>query len=166
MNPVFLDTETTGLGGQAEIVEFCVLDTAGNKLVDTLVRPRSAIPPDAERLHGISNAMVAGASTWLQVWPGIQAVLQGKLVGIFNVEFDLKMMHQSHLRNGLAWRPPTAQFFDIMKMYSDFAGQSKWQRLEQAARQCGIAVQDTHRAYQDAQLARAVFMHLAGLDVA
>jgi hypothetical protein len=29
LNPIFLDTETTGLGVRAEIVEICLVDLAG-----------------------------------------------------------------------------------------------------------------------------------------
>lgn len=163
LDPIFLDTETTGLGERAEIVEFCIVDAAGNTLVDTLVRPRSSIPPDAEQVHGIGNAQVAGARSWVQVWPEIEALMMNKVVGVYNVEFDLKLMQQSHRASGMTWKLPAAQFFDIMKMYADFAGYNKWQKLEVAARQCGIIPTGLHRAYQDAMLARAVFLHVAGI---
>ena len=162
LNPIFLDTETTGLGGRAEIIEICLVDALGIKLIDTLVRPRSPIPPDAVQLHGIDNNQVAGAKTWLQVWPEIEILLKRRYVGIYNAEFDLKMIQQSHRVNGLVWKPPGTQFFDIMKMYADFAGHSKWQKLEIAARQCGLIPPQVHRAYQDTLLARGVFMFMAG----
>jgi len=162
LNPIFLDTESTGLGGRAEIIEICLVDAAGNKLIDTLVRPRSTIPSDAVQLHGISNEQVSGARSWLQVWPEIEILLKGRYVGIYNAEFDLRMMQQSHRANGLTWKPPGAQLFDIMKMYADFAGHTKWQKLESAARQCGLVTSQAHRAYQDALLARGVFMFMAG----
>lgn len=165
LDPIFLDTETTGLGERAEIVEVCAVDAAGNKLVDTLVRPRSPIPPDAQRVHGIGNAQVATARTWLLVWPEIEDLLRDKYVGIYNVEYDLKLMRQSHRANGLPWKPPAAQFFDIMKMYADYSGYTKWQKLEIAARQCGLAQANAHRAYQDAMLARGVFLHIAGANL-
>jgi len=162
LNPIFLDTETTGLGERAEIVEISVVDSAGIKLIDTLVRPRSPIPPDAVQLHGISNEQVAGVRSWLQVWPEIEILLKGRYIGIYNTEFDLRMMQQSHRANGLTWRPPGAQLFDIMKMYADFAGHTKWQKLEIAARQCGLVTSQAHRAYQDTLLTRGVFMFMAG----
>ena len=162
LNPIFLDTETTGLGERAEIIEICLVDSAGEKLIDTLVRPRSPIPPDAVKLHGINNEHVSGAKTWLHVWPEIEILLKSRYVGIYNAEFDLKMMRQSHRANGLVWKPPGAQFFDIMKMYADFAGHSKWQKLEIAARQCGLVLSQAHRSYQDTLLARGVFMYMAG----
>ncbi|MBP1702194.1 MAG: putative exonuclease [Chloroflexi bacterium] len=48
--PLFLDTETTGLNELAEIVEISIVDYNGITLLDTLVRPRRSIPPDAIRI--------------------------------------------------------------------------------------------------------------------
>src|SRR5690606_37121994 len=38
-NALILDTETTGLDADAEVVELAVIDCAGAVLLDTLVRP-------------------------------------------------------------------------------------------------------------------------------
>ncbi len=56
---VLLDTETTGLGDQAEVVQIGVINGAGKVLVDNrLVKPTLPIDPGAEAIHHISNAMV------------------------------------------------------------------------------------------------------------
>ncbi|MEJ2601029.1 MAG: 3'-5' exonuclease [Anaerolineales bacterium] len=159
--PVFIDTETTGLNQRAEIVEISIVDYDGKTLFDNLVHPRSPIPPDVIRLHGIDNDMVKDAPGWDQVWPQVESILRERYTGIYNLEFDVRMMKQSHLRHGLAWRPPNIRFFDIMKLYSDFYGAYRWQRLEDAGRQCGIPLMNTHRAKDDALLARAVLEYMA-----
>ncbi|XFB06568.1 exonuclease domain-containing protein [Azotobacter salinestris] len=56
---LFLDTETTGLHASAEIVELSLIDSRGQPLLDTLIRPERPIPPALTRIHGIDNAMVA-----------------------------------------------------------------------------------------------------------
>ena len=160
--PVFLDTETTGLNDQAEIVEISILDHAGEVLLDTLVRPRRSIPPDAVRIHGIRNDMVAAAPTWLEVWPQVEASLQGRMVGIYNADFDLRMLRQTHRMNGLPWRAPEMQPFCIMRLYSDYRGTNRFISLEDAGRQLGIALPNAHRARADTALARAVLLRLAG----
>ena len=43
--PVYLDTETTGLGRDDEIVEIALLDHDGTALADLRVKPRKPIPP-------------------------------------------------------------------------------------------------------------------------
>ncbi|MEW5872540.1 MAG: 3'-5' exonuclease [Chloroflexota bacterium] len=159
--PIFMDTETTGLHNSAEIVEICLIDHAGEVLLDALVRPRRPIPLDTMRIHGITNEMVAQSPTWLQIWPQVEELLRNRLVGMYNAEFDQRMLQQSHLANGLPWRTPTWQVFDIMKMYTDFSGAWKWQKLEDAGRQCRIPLPNSHRAKDDTLLTRALFEHMA-----
>jgi DNA polymerase-3 subunit epsilon len=158
--PVFLDTETTGLGDTAEIIEVCVIDWDGLELFNSLVRPRRSIPLDAYRLHGISDSMVQDAPSWLQVWPKLESILKGRHVGIYNVDFDLRMLQRSHRSIGLTWRHPDSYFFDVMKMFADCYNFSKWQTLDAAGRLCHIPISNSHRACQDTQLAREVFLHI------
>jgi DNA polymerase III subunit epsilon len=160
--PVFLDTETTGLTDLSEIVEISILDTNGELLIDTLVRPRRLIPPDAVRIHGIRNEMVADAPSWLQVWPQVESILQGRTVGIYNADFDLRMFKQTHRMSGLPWRSPDMQPFCIMRLYSDFRGTSRFLSLEDAGRQLGIALPNAHRSRADTALARAILLRMAG----
>jgi DNA polymerase III epsilon subunit-like protein len=47
-----------------------------------------------------------------------------------------------------------------MKMYGDYAGLLKWARLEDAGRQLGISLPNSHRAIDDTLLARQVFLSM------
>ena len=158
--PVFIDTETTGLHNTAEIIEVCVVDHDASVLFESLVRPRRPIPPDVVRIHGITNEMVQDASPWLQVWPELEPFLRERSIGIYNAEFDLRMFQQSHFANGLPWRPPPMRIFDIMKLYSDYIGAYKWPKLDEARLQCRIPIPNSHRARDDARLAREVFLYM------
>lgn len=162
--PVFLDTETTGIQKTSEIVEVGLVDTDGSPLFQSLVRPRRPVPLDALRIHGISNQMLLNAPTWLQVWPQLEGLLRDRLVGAYNADFDLRMLQQTHLANGMRWNNPALRFFCIMKLYSDYAGSQKWARLEEAGNQLHIPLPNSHRAIDDALLARAVFLQMAGCD--
>lgn len=161
--PLFMDTETTGLDNQAEIIEISIVNHEGQTLYDTLVRPRRSIPADAVRLHGITDNMVNSARTWMHVWPEVETILSGRMVGIYNTEFDLRMMQQSHRAIGMPWRNPGFQAFDIMKLFSEFAGYQRWLRLEQAGKLCRINLPNSHRALDDTLLARAVFDYMRRL---
>ncbi len=158
--PIFLDTETTGLDNAAEIIEISIVDHAGITLFDSLVRPLRKIPGDATRLHGITDEMVLSARTWMHVWPEVEAILRGRMVGIYNTEFDLRLMQQSHRVIGMPWRNPDFQAFDIMKLFSEFAGYQRWLRLEEVGRMCRINLPNSHRALDDTLLARAVFDYM------
>jgi len=161
--PVFLDTETTGLHNSAEIIEISIIDSDGSVLFESLVKPRRSIPLDAVLIHGITNADVQDAPAWLQIWPQVESILQNRLVGVYNAEFDLRMMQQSHRSSGLPWRSSPIKFFCIMRLYADYGGYMKWQSLEDAGRQLGIPLPNSHRARADSLLAREVFKKIAGL---
>lgn len=165
--PIFLDTETTGLTPMSEIVEISVIDHDGSLLLDTLVRPTRPIPWDAILVHGITDTMVSDAPTWPQVWHKLEAILRDRYVGIYNADFDLRMMRQSHSLYGLSWQNDSFSHFCIMKLYAQFYGQARgrygtprWQSLSDAARQCGIPVENAHRAQADTRLAMAVFNYM------
>ena len=170
--PLFFDTETTGLSDRAEIIEVGIVDSEGKTILESLVRPRRRIPADASAIHGISNEMVREAPAWADVWPEVRELFEGRRVGIFNAEFDLRMMRQSHQQHGLMWEELGGSAFCVMKMYARFYGElqgirnAKWQSLKNAGRQCGILLPNSHRAVGDAQLTCAVFRHMAGLSVA
>jgi DNA polymerase-3 subunit epsilon len=166
---LYLDTETTGLGSEAEIVEIALLDFQGESLFESLVRPIGPIPPDATAVHGITTTMVAGAPDWRSVWLEVEPLLAGRLVAIYNAEFDLRMMRLAHRRAGLAWNLPPDQFTCLMELYAEFRGDwnpirrsYRWHSLEAARQQCALPLANSHRAAQDAQLARLLLEHMAG----
>ncbi|HWQ84168.1 MAG TPA: 3'-5' exonuclease [Anaerolineales bacterium] len=165
--PLYLDTETTGLNPLDEIVEICIVDHDGKVLLNSLVRPTRPIPAEVIRVHGITNPMVAGAPAWSEVWPEVRAILSGRQVGIYNADFDLKMMQQSSRAHRLTLDQTGWDRFCLMKLYASYYGQVgyrgefRWQRLEDAARQCQIKLLNTHRALDDTLLARALLEYMA-----
>jgi DNA polymerase III subunit epsilon len=163
--PVFLDTETTGLDNHAEIVEICILEQDGSILLDTLVKPTRRIPTDVIQIHGINNDMVASAPGWAEIWPQVQTALAGRYIGVYNADFDVRMLDQSNRASGIQWNPRDFRFFCIMKLYAQFLGTFRWQTLEAAGRQCGLALPNTHRAQADTRLAREIFAHIAGKNM-
>lgn len=166
--PVYLDTETTGMDPRDAIVEVAVVDHEGAMLLEQLVRPHIPIPTGATRIHHITDEMVGAAPTWGDVWPQLAMLLRERQTGIYNEEFDLRMLQQSHRYARLEWQPTALSSFCIMKLYADFRnepgpyGTPRWHRLEDAARQCRVALTGAHRALSDARLARAVLMAIAG----
>ncbi len=161
--PVYLDTETTGLNDWDEIVEICILDHDGSVLLDTLVKPRQSIPVEAVRIHGISGAMVEQAPAWPQVWPQVEAILRGRYVGIYNAEFDKRMLRQTHQAHSLEWDPRGISFFCIMDLFTRYYGSGRMQKLETAGEYFRLSFPNSHRARADTILARAVLERMAGV---
>lgn len=169
--PLFLDTETTGVRSTAEVIEICLLDHTGEVLLDSLVRPRLSIPPESTKVHGIDNGMVANAPTWVELWPQVQAIIENRPLGIYNADFDLRLLKQTHQQSGLHWLPIHFEPFCIMQLYAQFYGEwdahrndYRWQSLEKAGRRFQLLLPNSHRAKDDALLARAVLHQIAQVD--
>ena len=177
LRPIILDTETTGLGSDAEICEIAVVSADGNVLMDQRIRPRRPIPTDATAVHGITNADVA-------MMPGFRQAMTGRVerlmedpdnpIAIFNLEYDLRLIDQSYgpgMPKPKYHRRPNTHC--IMKIYAEFYGawseyhQSyTWQSLADAASQCGLTFEgEAHSALADARMALAVLRHIAEIRI-
>jgi len=165
---LFLDTETTGLDGRAEIVEIAVVDARGRVLLDTLVRPLRPIPPDALAIHGITDRMVAGAPMWPEVHAELARLFREcPHVVVYNAAFDRRVIAQTARQHCLP--PPIAEWHCAMLQYAAYAGQRhpdtggyRWHRLDRAAAALGVP-RPTHRALGDALACRSVVAAMAGL---
>lgn len=128
-----LDTETTGLGAEARIVEVAVLDGAGRVLLESLLDPGEPIPPEATAIHGITDAMVAGRPAFAEILPALTAALAGRRVLIYNARFDTqRLAHEvaSCQHGGPARREAAAESWlagftaeDAMAPYSAWVGE-------------------------------------------
>jgi DNA polymerase-3 subunit epsilon len=167
--PVYLDTETTGLGRDDEIIEIALLDHDGAALADLRVKPRKPIPPEATRVHGIGALDVAEAPGWSEVQAELCALLRGRAIVIYNADFELRLLRQTARIHGCPLAP-AASAFCAMKLYAewygdwnDFHGNYRWQRLGDAAEQMGLAVPvNLHAASADAALTRRLLLAMAG----
>jgi DNA polymerase III epsilon subunit-like protein len=167
--PVYLDTETTGTGPNDSIIEIAVIDHEGSVLIDTLVQPVGIISSGASAVHGISDSMVKNAPQWETIWSQVETFLKGRVVGIYNADFDLRLMRQSHQMNWLRWSDhQEVEYFCVMKLYAQFYGQwnprygnYRWQSLDQARKQSSIPLPNSHRAKADALLTRALLEYMA-----
>ena len=157
-NCLILDTETTGLGNDAEIVEITLLDTTGEILLNTLVKPRRPIPPEATAIHGITNEMVADAPSWIKVCSKFYHLISGRKVVIYNSDYDTRLLGQTNAANWIVGPCCVEQpvFECAMLAYAEFYGQKserggyRWQKLAAAAEQQGVKIEGTaHRALSD-----------------
>ncbi len=169
-HPVYLDTETTGLERTDEIVEISIIDDDGLVVYESLVRPSQPIPASATSIHGLTNADVRGARTWPVVWPDVRAALFGRLVVIYNEEFDVRMMQQSHARYRLPWKDKFTTV-DLLRLYAEFRGEWDVRRnsyrlvsLADAGQQCHISLPNAHRSTADTLLTRAVLHYVASCE--
>lgn len=140
---VVLDTETTDFDGY--ICEIAVLDRRGGALLDELVDPQEPVSPGAQRVHGLSNAMLAGKPTFKDVWPRLRCILATRRVVGWNARFDHGVIAREMYRAGLD-DDDLAEWEDAMAPYSDWQRDmydAPWQKLNgghRAAEDCRAVI--------------------------
>lgn len=167
LNCQILDSETTGLDGQAEIVEISIIDQDGRVVLDTLVKPLKPIPAEATAIHGITNDMVATAPSWAAIHERVAEIVASKPLVIFNADFDLRLMAQTAAQYGLT--PIEAEAGCAMLAYAEFYGEwdhgrgsYRWQRLTNAAAQQGVVIDgQAHRALADVKMTLGLLKAMA-----
>lgn len=167
--PVYIDTETTGLEKTDEVIEISIVDHDGSQLFTSLIKPSRPIPIEAQKIHGITNEMVATAQSWPILWPTIRNYLYGRTIAAYNAPFDLRMMEQSHARYKIPWRE-NLKIVDVLPLFSDYRGiwnpvrgSMRYFKLEEAGQFFDISLPNAHRSTADSLLTRAVLHSIAGL---
>jgi hypothetical protein len=145
---VILDTETTGLGRGAVVVEIAVIDAStGETLLDTLVHPGGCeMSPGAADVHGLTDDVLQDAPPWAEVLPALVRACAGKTVLSYNAEFDHALIWQTSARDGLV--PLLGELGNVdrwdcvMNRRSDRYQLDRWLRLDGGHR----ALADCHAA--------------------
>lgn len=159
-NFLVLDTETTGLGNDAEIIEISLIDQDGRVLIDTLVQPSKPIPDDAIAIHGITNEMAASGKNWADVYEDLKGFLDNIInLVIYNADYDLRLINQTNQNHNVESEQFSCTTYCAMLDYAEFWGDYneyhdsyRWQRLTAAAQQQGVKVENAHRALGDCQM--------------
>ncbi len=173
--PLFLDTETTGIGMFDQIVEIAVVDAAGKTVFHSYVKPAIPIPAAATRIHGIKDSDVFGAPGFSELWPKLREILRRRVVVIYNREYDERMMLQSATadvaRDMLEgdWKGEVCcamlRYAEFYGDWNDYHGNYRWQKLTDAARRCGISTDGAHGAEADALMTWGVVKCMAETPV-
>jgi DNA polymerase III epsilon subunit-like protein len=99
---VAIDTETTGLKGDARVVEVAVvrLPMDGSPRLGWVRRcnPGIPMPPEAQAINGISDADLVGEPPFAELLePLIERLAKAELVVGHNISFDVRLLLQSGL---------------------------------------------------------------------
>jgi DNA polymerase-3 subunit epsilon len=166
-NAIVLDTETTGFGQEAEIIDLGIISIGGKKLVDQLMQCQMLeIPTNATRVHHITKSMLdrANAPTFPQIWKRLMERLETYVIIIYNADFDRQMLEQTARRYNLLL--PKLEIHCMMKSVAAYIGGSKKAyKLETACHHFHIENTSAHRAFADAQASQKVLQALAQMAV-
>lgn len=156
-----IDTETTGFGSKARIVEIGVVVLDDNleehSRWGTLINPESPIPNS--RIHGITDDMVISAPTFREVAGQLLDVLDDRILMAHNAKFDSKMITAEfdRLTGGQDTFWPFVDTIELAKQLTEGP-----YRLSALAAKCGVVNPNAHAAVDDAATTAAVLRHLVG----
>lgn len=152
---MILDTETTGFGAAAEIIEVAAVTPRGETLINCLIQPGRRLPPEITRLTGISDGMLVGSPSFRLAWEqALASHLGARGVIAYNAPFDIRMLQQNIQRHcGVAWSPVNSDC--LMRAYARYRGERgarggyRSHQLGVACAQMGIVHDHAHRALGD-----------------
>lgn len=166
--PVLVDTETTGVDVQAEIISVYVEASWVYPAYKTLVKPRNlAAVAATTHVHGITVEMLADQPTFEEVHQKLRELLDWQPWTAYNAPFDVGMIEQECMAKGLSPILPSA-VHDVMMIYSKFAGlwdadKQRWNqiKLSEAVEACGLTALEAHDAGNDVEMMAALLKHMA-----
>ena len=157
-----LDTETTGIGSYAEVIEIVAVDTTGTLRLSALSIPGGAISQRSWEIHGLTaDALHAmGAQPWPQVHPNVVSVLRSaKHVLAYRADSDARFLAQTAALHGLAL--PPVQWADVRPAYVE-ARPGGSHSLAEAMRREALAWEGQHhRAEADCRAVLSLMRALA-----
>lgn len=158
-----LDIETTGMSPAhghrlVEVARVAVTDGALGEEWSTLVNPGRPIPPDATRVHGIRDDMVAGAPKGAEVGRALREACADLPLVFHNAPFDLPFL--LHLFREAGAPPLLNPVVDTLGLARGLftAGSNS---LAPLAEKFGVPTETAHRALGDTRMTARVFVELA-----
>lgn len=165
-DPLFLDTETTGLGNTAQALEIGLVNSQGETVYHTRLKPTVSIEPGAAAVHGISEAELADAPSWPDIAAQLRQHIGPRPLVIFNMDFDMRILKQT-----AAAHSDQADWLNALKVYCAMRLSARYYgatnrygtiSLASAASQAGLSWSgQAHSAPADAAMTAGVVSDIA-----
>lgn len=150
-----LDTETTGLGHRAEILQFSAMWGNEEIAMNQYIRPEHTDRwEQAMSVNHITPGLVADKPTMSELKEKIEALLYNAdiIVG-YNLPFDLRMLSQNGVElpseDKVKYVDLMIPFAEIYGEYNDYFGDYKWQKLITCAHYYGYTGDGWHDSLAD-----------------
>ena len=154
---VALDLEFTGLNPEHDaILEVGAVRFRGDEILDTwscLVNPGRAITGKVERLTGITRADIERAPSFHSLIPSLTRFIGDNPIVGHSIFFDMQFLQHG----GMRLTNPTLDTFELASILIPYAARYS---LAQLARELKIEYNTKHRALEDAQATRQLFLAL------
>lgn len=165
--PIFYDTETTGIKAESDrIVEIAAYDPYNDCSLEELVNPGIPIPPEASKVHHITDDMVKDAPTFKEIGQKFIDFCSGDVILIAhnNDAFDVHFLRHEFKRHDLEM--PEWRFFDTLKWARRYRPDLPRHALQFLREIYGIEANNAHRALDDVIVLHKVFEFMSDdLDI-
>jgi DNA polymerase III subunit epsilon len=168
MREVVLDTETTGLdpADGHRVIEIGCVELIDHfptgKTFQRYLNPERTMPPDAERIHGITGAFLADKPLFATVAADLLTFLGDAPLVIHNAGFDLRFLNAEFDRIGGA-PISSARAIDTIEIAKSKLPGVRYS-LDELCKRFGIdlTAREKHGALLDAELTAQVYLELIG----
>lgn len=166
---VIVDTESTGVDTRTcGLVEVAAVRVEAGSIVGEfceLVDPGAPIPAEASQVHGIYDAMVAGAPTAELVSPALDDFCAGAVPCAYNAPFDRSLLHRTMPGGSSPVFDRSLSWIDVYVIVASarcdrFVGGKGRLKLSAVCERRGIAHESQHRALGDARATAALLLRL------
>lgn len=167
LDPVFLDTETTGLDAGAQALEIGLVNARGERIFETRLKPTVGIDPAAAAVHGIRDDELVSAPSWPDIAQQLQHHTGRRPLVIFNADFDTRILAQTAAaHNDPAGWLASLTVYCAMRLAAGYYGPTNRYgtiSLASAASQAGLNWSGrAHSAVADAIMTARVVNDIAG----
>ncbi len=165
---VAFDTETTGLSPETDdVIQLGAVRVLKGRIVageimDSYVDPNRPIPPASTRVHGISDADVAGAPDFGTICQEFHHFAGGAVLVAHNAPFDLAFLKREEAATGLRWAHPV---LDTVLLSAVVFGVTEQHSLDALCERLAIKIasERRHTALGDAEATAEVLVRLIPL---
>ncbi len=165
-----IDVETTGRDASVDrVVEVGIAIARGGVVIDRknwLVNPGRPIPKEASDVHKITDEDVANAPPFSAVLDEVTAALADCIPAAYNAAFDRAFLTNEVARAGRPSEilPPAlrkeVEWIDPLVWARELQQEERSRALGEVAARLGIALENAHRASDDAEAALRVLLIL------
>jgi DNA polymerase-3 subunit epsilon len=160
---VLIDVETTGKDASVDrVVEVGIALSRGGVVIDRknwLVNPGIPIPKEASDIHKITDDDVKDAPRFEAIAAELTAALAGCIPGAYNAPFDKAFLTNELARAGMSLRKDV-EWLDPLVWAREVQQGERSRALGEVAARLGIALENAHRAADDAEAALRVLLAL------
>ncbi len=156
-NTVIIDTETTGLKDDDEVIELSVVDFNGTELYHSYFYPQKEVDPGAQKVNKMNKEKLKGNPAFSkEEWDKIVKAIDKKSIVGHNIGFDKRLIMQTLIKNDID-TAEAAELFDDDKLIDTQKIAKKWIKsnsysLNNLTTLIGITREEQHDSTDDCRM--------------